>query len=105
MPSSARCSSPPPEAVTPAFTVIACGALASHIREIAARLALPIEVVPLPAALHNHPDRIAPAAERLAVSLRSRGRRVALGHAGRGRLGARPRRCAPLGVPRAGGLA
>src|SRR5260370_9023918 len=80
MPSSTSCSSPPPEAVTPALTVIACGALASHIREIAARLALPIEVVPLPAALHNHPDRIAPAAERLAVSLRSPGRRGGPGY-------------------------
>jgi hypothetical protein len=104
MPSSTSCSSPPPEAVTPALTVIACGALASHIREIAARLALPIEVVPLPAALHNHPDQIAPAAERLAVSLRSRGRRVALGYADCGSYGALDELCARLGIRRLSGL-
>ncbi len=84
--------------------MIACGALAGHIREIAARLELPVEVVPLPAVLHNHPDRIAAAAEQLAVSLQSRGRRVALGYADCGSYGALDELCARLAIRRLGGL-
>lgn len=38
--------------------IIACGALASHIREIAARRHWPVRVTPLPAALHNRPEKI-----------------------------------------------
>ncbi len=84
--------------------MIACGALASHIREISARLGLPVEVVPLPAVLHNHPDRIAPAAQQLAESLQQRGLRVALGYADCGSYGALDELCARLGIRRLGGL-
>src|ERR1700761_331100 len=66
---------------TPTLAVIACGALAAHVRDIAARRGWPVEVHPLPASLHNRPDRIAPAADELAGSLRARGLRVALGYA------------------------
>ena len=38
--------------------VIACGALAAHIREIAARRGWPLVVRPLPARLHNRPEKI-----------------------------------------------
>jgi hypothetical protein len=54
--------------------------------------------------LHNHPDQIAPAAERLALSLRSRGRRVALGYADCGSYGALDELCARLGILRLRGL-
>ena len=84
--------------------VIACGALAGHIREISARLALPVEVVPLPAVLHNHPDRIASAAEQLAISLQNQGRVVALGYADCGSYGALDELCARLGIRRLSGL-
>src|ERR1700727_142462 len=40
--------------------IIACGALAGHVREIAARRGWPVEVHALPAPLHNRPARIAP---------------------------------------------
>jgi len=46
--------------------VIACGALALHVRAIAARRGWNVEVVPLPPELHNRPERIAPAVEALA---------------------------------------
>jgi Protein of unknown function (DUF1638) len=42
-------------------TVIACGALAVHIQAIARRRGWEIDVHPLPALLHNRPERIAPA--------------------------------------------
>jgi hypothetical protein len=65
----------------PEVAVIACGALGGHIREIAARRGWAVELHALPSLLHNHPERIAPAAERLARELQARGLRVALGYA------------------------
>ena len=41
--------------------VVACGALAVHVQAVARRRGLDVEVVPLPALLHNRPDKIAPA--------------------------------------------
>src|SRR6202451_1145156 len=61
----------------PAVAVIACGALGTHVREITARRGWQVEVHTLPSLLHNHPERIAPAAERL-------GRRPAAGGGGGG---------------------
>jgi Protein of unknown function (DUF1638) len=42
-------------------TIIACGALATHVKAVARRRGLDVEVRPLPALLHNRPERIAPA--------------------------------------------
>src|SRR5258708_722721 len=65
---SASPASRPPSPVSrppsPSAAVIACGALGGHIREITARRGWPVEVHSLPSLLHNHPERIAPAAER-----------------------------------------
>ena len=46
-------------------TVVACGALAVHVKAIAARRGWDVEVVPVPPELHNRPERIAPAVEAL----------------------------------------
>jgi hypothetical protein len=46
--------------------VVACGALAIHVRRIAKRRGWDLDVIPVPALLHNRPERIAPAvAERV----------------------------------------
>jgi hypothetical protein len=84
--------------------VIACGALAGHVRDIAARRGWPVEVYPLPADLHNRPDRIAPAAAELAGLLQARGLRVALGYADCGSYGALDELCSRLGIARLRGL-
>jgi hypothetical protein len=42
-------------------TVVACGALAVHVKGIARRLGLDVQVQPLPALMHNRPELIAPA--------------------------------------------
>ena len=42
-------------------TIVACGALAVHVKAIAKRLDLDVQVQPLPALLHNRPELIAPA--------------------------------------------
>ena len=71
--------------------VIACGALAVHVREVARREGLDVEVVPVPATLHNHPERIAPAVAELS----SRYDRVVLAYADCGSYGA----ISELGLP------
>jgi hypothetical protein len=43
--------------------IVACGALAVHVQAVARRRGLALEVVPLPALLHNRPEQIAPAVE------------------------------------------
>jgi hypothetical protein len=53
-------------------TVVACGALALDVRRIARRRGWEVNVVPVPALLHNHPERIADAVAEL-----SRGHDVA----------------------------
>jgi hypothetical protein len=87
-----------------AVAVIACGALGGHIREISARRGWPVELHSLPSLLHNHPERIAPAAERLARDLQARGLRVALGYADCGSYGALDDLCARLNLRRLSGL-
>jgi hypothetical protein len=46
-------------------TVLACGALALDVRRIARRRGWELEVIPVPALLHNHPERIAGAVAEL----------------------------------------
>jgi hypothetical protein len=84
--------------------VIACGALGGHVREIAGRRGWPVEVHTLPALLHNRPEKIAPAAERLARELAGRGLRVLLGYADCGSYGALDELCSRLGLRRLRGL-
>ena len=84
--------------------MIVCGALSAHVREITARRGWQIELHNLPSLLHNHPERIAPAAERLTVELQARGLRVALGYADCGSYGALDELCSRLGVRRLPGL-
>ena len=84
--------------------MIACGALGGHIREITDRRGWPVELHHLPSLLHNHPERIAPAAERLARDLQARGLRVALGYADCGSYGALDELCSRLNLRRLPGL-
>ena len=92
-----------PDPVAP-VAVIACGALAGPVREIAARRGWPAEVHSLPAVLHNRPARIAPAVEQLATDLLGRGRRVAVAYADCGSYGALDGLCERLGLARLPGL-
>ncbi len=84
--------------------MIACGALAGHIRDIAGRRGWPVQVHALPAALHNRPDRIAPAVADLARTLQARGLRVVVGYADCGSYGALDQVCARLRISRMRGL-
>ena len=84
--------------------MISCGALGAHIREIAARRGWQVELHTLPSLLHNHPERIAPSAERLARDLQARGLRVVLGYADCGSYGALDELCERLNLRRLPGL-
>jgi Protein of unknown function (DUF1638) len=84
--------------------VIACGALGGHIRAIAARRGLHIEIRTLPSILHNSPRQIAPLAEQLAIELQREGKTVALAYADCGTYGALDELCERLGLSRLPGL-
>ncbi|HEY4827566.1 MAG TPA: DUF1638 domain-containing protein [Solirubrobacteraceae bacterium] len=47
--------------------VVACGALALDVRRIAGRRGWDVDVIPVPALLHNQPERIAPAVAELSA--------------------------------------
>jgi hypothetical protein len=68
--------------------VIACGALAADVRRIARRRSWPIDVHPVPALLHNRPERIAPAVRSELESLRERYDHVAVAYGDCGTYGA-----------------
>jgi hypothetical protein len=80
--------------------VIACGALALHIRQIARRDGLDLDVYPLPPELHNRPMKIAPAVEELVQELEGRYERVVVGYAECGTRGALDALCAAHGLER-----
>jgi len=87
-----------------AFEVIACGALAAHIREIAARRGWPVIVRPLPARLHNRPEKIHQHSERIVATAQANGSRAVLAYADCGTYGALDKVCDARGVKRLPGL-
>ena len=99
-----REQSVPPGQQSPRVDVLACGALAGHVREIVARRGWPVAVRSLPAVLHNRPQKIISAAERHVVSAQRSGRTVALAYADCGTYGALDELCARYGVRRLPGL-
>ena len=84
--------------------MVACGALAGHVREIAGRRGWPVTVRPLPAVLHNRPQKITIETERAVASALASGHSVALAYADCGTYGALDELCARYGVPRLPGL-
>src|SRR5215472_7168276 len=86
------------------FEVIACGALAGHIREIATRRGWPVVVRPLPASLHNRPQKIAEYSERIVATAQANGSRAVLAYADCGSYGALDKVGDARGVKRLPGL-
>jgi hypothetical protein len=80
--------------------VIACGALALHVRAIAARRGWHVDVLPLSPALHNRPEHIAPAVRRELERLRYRYARIVVAFADCGTRGALDGVVADAGVAR-----
>ncbi|MGH3267442.1 MAG: DUF1638 domain-containing protein [Trebonia sp.] len=84
--------------------IVACGALAGQIREIAARRGWPVTVRPLPAALHNRPEKIKDHAERLLLTDRAPNSRQFLAYADCGTYGALDELTRQTGAQRLPGL-
>jgi hypothetical protein len=84
--------------------VVACGALAGHVREIATRRRWPVAVRSLPAILHNRPEKIRTFIITALVRAQENGHRVALAYADCGTYGALDELCQKYGVPRLPGL-
>ena len=84
--------------------MLACGALAGYVREIACRRGWPVIVRPLPALLHNRPQKIAEYAERAVVAALAGGRRVVVAYADCGTYGELDALCSRYGVQRLSGL-
>ena len=80
--------------------VIACGALAVHVRAIAGRRGWPVDLHPVPALHHNRPDEIAPAVRERVDALRARYDVLACAYADCGTYGALDAALAGTGVER-----
>ncbi len=84
--------------------VIACGALAAEVAAVARRRGWNIDVRPIPALLHNRPERIAPAIEAELRRIRDRGYdSVVVAYGDCGSYGAIDELLARAGVPRLDG--
>jgi hypothetical protein len=80
--------------------VVACGAIAQHVTEVAGRRGWSIDVHPLPPLLHNHPERIAAAVEERLTALHGHYPKLAVAYADCGTYGALDAVCERRGVPR-----
>ena len=83
--------------------IVACGALATHIGEIAGDADLDITIYPLPPLLHNHPEKIAAEVDALLSEIKDRHSKCAVAYADCGTYGALDSVIARHGVQRLGG--
>jgi hypothetical protein len=83
--------------------VVACGALAADVRAIAKRRGWEIDVHPIPALLHNRPERIAPELGRSIEMLRRRYDALAVAYGDCGSYGAIDETLAAFGITRLDG--
>jgi hypothetical protein len=86
--------------MSPRVGVIACGALAVHVRAIARRRGWAIDLHPVPALLHNRPEKIGPAVREQVDALRERYEVLACAYADCGTYGALDAALAGTGVER-----
>lgn len=85
------------------IAVIACGALAAHVHEIADRCDLDLHVEPVNPLLHNRPEGIAPEVEKLILELQPVHDQVAIAYADCGTYGAIDQLCEKYQVSRLSG--
>jgi hypothetical protein len=83
--------------------VVACGALAADVRRIARKRGWVLDVHPIPALLHNRPERIAPRVATTLAELVDRYDTLAIAYGDCGTQGELDRVCSQLGVRRLAG--
>lgn len=85
------------------IAVIACGALAGHVHDIAERRNWDVHVEPLNPLLHNSPQKITPEVERLILELTPVHDSIAIAYADCGTYGALDAVCESHGLQRLAG--
>ena len=83
--------------------VVACGALATHIADIAGAESLDITIYPLPPLLHNRPEKIAGEVDLLLSEIKDKHSKCAVAYADCGTYGELDAVIATHGVKRLGG--
>jgi len=83
--------------------VIACGAIATHISNIASREGFELAIYPLPPLLHNRPEKIATEVEQKFLELKDKYQKVAVAYADCGTYGALDKIISKYGLNRLGG--
>jgi hypothetical protein len=83
--------------------VIACGALAAHVHEIAERRDLDLHVEPINPLLHNRPEGIAPEVEKMILELQPTHNHIAIAYADCGTYGALDELCKKYDLARLAG--
>ena len=83
--------------------VVACGALATHIADIAGAELLDITIYPLPPLLHNRPEKIAGEVDSLLTEIKDKHSKCAVAYADCGTYGALDTVVSKHGVKRLGG--
>ena len=83
--------------------IIACGAIATHIANLATQENFDLTIYPLPPLLHNHPEQIAGAVEDKLSEIKDRHQKIAVAYADCGTYGALDKVIEKHGLPRLGG--
>ena len=83
--------------------VIACGAIATHISNIASRENFDITIYPLPPLLHNQPEKIAGEVESKIAEIKDRYQKIAVAYSDCGTYGALDKVIEKYAIQRIGG--
>ena len=83
--------------------IIACGAIATHISNIASRESFDLTIYPLPPLLHNYPEKIAGEVEQKYLELKDKHDKFAVAYADCGSYGALDKVIEKYGLKRLGG--
>ena len=85
------------------IAVIACGAIATHISNIASRENFDVTIYPLPPLLHNHPEKIAGEVDAKIEEIKDKHSKIAVAYADCGSYGALDKVIEKHSISRLGG--
>ena len=83
--------------------IVACGAIATHISNIASRENFDITIYPLPPLLHNHPEKIASEVDAKIAEIKETYEKIAVAYADCGSYGALDKVLEKYNIARLGG--
>ena len=85
------------------MAVVACGAIATHLSNIASRENFDVTIYPLPPLLHNHPEKIAGEVDAKIEEIKGKHSKIAVAYADCGSYGALDKVLEKHGISRLGG--